>query len=116
MIDHAEHGVDVIIRRSKTDQQAKGERIAIVREADSVYCPVNALEIWLRAAAIADGALFRRISRGDHFQGTALSAQSVALIVKQYAQKAHLDPAQFAGHNLRSGFLTSAARKRASIF
>ncbi len=116
LIDHAESGIEVVVRRSKTDQAGEGQRIAIVREADSAYCPVNALETWLRAAAITEGALFRRISRGDHVRDTALSAQSVALIVKQYAQRVQLDPAQFAGHSLRSGFLTSAARQRASIF
>ena len=45
-----------------------------------------------------------------------LSAESVADIVKAYAERAGLDPAQFSGHSLRAGFLTSSARKRASLF
>ena len=46
------------------------------------------------------------------------SAQNefVAAIVKPHAQRAGLDPKQFAGHSLRSGFLTSAAARGASIF
>jgi site-specific recombinase XerD len=45
-----------------------------------------------------------------------LTAQSVADIVKVHAERAGLDPAAFAGHSLRAGFLTSAAKKGANIF
>lgn len=116
VINDEDRGVAVSIRRSKTDQAGAGQTVAIVREGDSAYCPVAALAAWRAAAGIVDGPLFRRISRGDHVRGTALSAQSVALIVKKYASQVGLDPAQFAGHSLRSGFLTSAARNRASLF
>jgi hypothetical protein len=37
-------------------------------------------------------------------------------LVKAYAGRAGLDAKVFAGHSLRSGFLTSAAGKGASIF
>ena len=37
-------------------------------------------------------------------------------IVKAHAERVGLDPALFAGHSLRAGFLTSAAAKGASIF
>jgi hypothetical protein len=47
---------------------------------------------------------------------TRLSAQSVALVVKALATHIGLDARRYAGHSLRSGFLTSAARNRASIF
>lgn len=45
-----------------------------------------------------------------------LPAQSVADIVKTYAERVELNPALFAGHSMRSGFLTSAAKRGASIF
>jgi hypothetical protein len=38
------------------------------------------------------------------------------LILKGYCTLAGLDPAEFSGHSLRSGFLTSAAEAGASIF
>jgi site-specific recombinase XerD len=44
------------------------------------------------------------------------SRGSVAQILKRYAKRAGLDPAAYAGHSLRSGFLTSAAESGASIF
>jgi len=53
----------------------------------------------------------------DRVQAAALSAQGVALVVKARARDAGLDPALFAGHSLRSGFLTEAARQPgANIF
>ncbi len=67
-------------------------------------------------AGIERGALFRRMFRGDKVGDARLSAQSVALVIKELAYRVGLDPSTFAGHSLRSGFLTSAARNRASIF
>jgi site-specific recombinase XerD len=41
---------------------------------------------------------------------------AVAGVVKDYAGRAGFDAKLFSGHSLRSGFLTSAAAKGASIF
>jgi hypothetical protein len=56
------------------------------------------------------------MQRGDVVGEARLASQSVALVIKAFALKVGLDPARYAGHSLRSGFLTSAARNRASIF
>jgi integrase len=45
-----------------------------------------------------------------------MTDQSVTLIVKAHAARVGLDPSQFSGHSLRAGFLTSAAKRGASIF
>ena len=37
-------------------------------------------------------------------------------MVKEHARRAELDWQRYAGHSLRSGYLTSAAQQRASIF
>ena len=84
--------------------------------AGMIACPVAALKAWLEAAAITDGPVFRPIAKGERIQATRLTDGSVAAIVKAHAQRAGLDPKQFAGHSLRSGFLTSAAARGASIF
>ena len=81
-----------------------------------IACPVTALKAWLEAAAITEGAVFRPIAKGGRIQATRLTDRSVADIVKAHAQRAGLDPRLFAGHSLRSGFLTSAAARGASIF
>jgi integrase len=38
-----------------------------------------------------------------------MSTKAVANVVKDYAKRAGLDPADFGGHSLRAGFVTSAA-------
>jgi site-specific recombinase XerD len=100
-------GVVLALRRSKTNQEGNDERIAIPYGSDCATCPVRALQAWLEL--VADGPLFRRIDRHSHVGGR-LSDHSVALVVKKLANVAGLDAAKVAGHSLRSGFATSAAR------
>jgi site-specific recombinase XerD len=109
-------GLSVLITSSKTDQEGQGQGVAIPRVKDSPYCPVQAVSDWLVAADIKSNAVFRRMQRGDTPGRDRLTSQSVALVLKDLATKVGLDPARYAGHSLRSGFLTSAARNRASIF
>jgi integrase len=111
-----DEGLSVLIASSKTDEEGEGQVVAIVRVPDSPYCPVQAVSDWMVAAAISSGAVFRRLHRGDTVGTSRLTAQSVALVIKELATKVGLDPSRYAGHSLRSGFLTSAARDRASIF
>ena len=112
----SEEGFVVTIAKSKTDQEGHGQTIAIPRVADSPYCPVTAVLDWMAIAAIDQGALFRRVAKGNKLTADRLTDQSVARIIKRLASRAGLIASQYAGHSLRSGFLTSAAERRASIF
>jgi site-specific recombinase XerD len=109
-------GLAVLITSSKTDQEGLSQIVAIPRVTDSPYCPVQAVSDWLVAADIGSDAIFLRMLKGDTVGESRLTDQSVALIVKTLAGKVGLDSSRYAGHSLRSGFLTSAARNRASIF
>jgi site-specific recombinase XerD len=113
-LTEAPDGLRVRIRRSKTDQEGEGAEIAIPRGYR--LRPVEAVQAWMGAAAISEGPLFRPVLKGGRIQPEPLSAFSAARIVKHYAERAGLDPAAYAGHSLRSGFLTSAAESGASIF
>ena len=115
-LEEREEGLKVTIEQSKTDQEGQGQTIAILRQLDSPYCPVQALEDWPTVAEIERGALLRRMYRRDKVAKTQLSPQSVALVVKDCAHRAGLDSKRYTGHSLRSGFLTSPARNRTSIF
>ena len=99
-------GMRVLIRRSKADQDGKGQEVAIPR--GTKLRPVAAVQDWLKAADITSGPLYRRVDRHGKPRDS-LTAQSVARRVKRYADAAGLDPGEFAGHSLRAGFLTSAA-------
>ena len=113
-IEESEEGLRVTIRRGKTDQEGKGAVIAIVRGA--LVCPVAAYKAWIKAANISTGPVFRPIAKGERLPEARLTDHSVAKIVKAHAARIGLDPAVFSGHSLRSGFLTSAAARGASIF
>ena len=113
-IEEATDGLRVTIRRSKCDPEGRGEIIAVPR--GNVVCPVAALKKWLEAAGITTGPVFRPIAKGGHVQDTRLTDRSIANVVKAHAERIGLDPKEFSGHSLRSGFLTSAAARGASIF
>jgi len=116
-------GLRVRVRRSKTDQEGQGAVVPVRRGAaeDGRYCPVRAVQAWLRAAGIAEGPVFRPLWRGGPARAarpraTRLSDGSVAAIVKAYAERVGADPARFAAHSLRAGFLTSAASRGATLW
>jgi integrase len=113
-LESCEAGLRVQICRSKTDQEGVGTTIAIV--AGSVACPAKAVQVWLEAAGITSGPVFRSVAKGNRIGRRRLSDRAVANVVKAGADRVGLDASQFSGHSLRSGFLTSAARRGASIF
>jgi site-specific recombinase XerD len=78
--------------------------------------PVDAVQTWLGAAEICTGPVFRPVFKGQRVQAVPLSAFSAAQIVRHCAKRAGLDPMQFAGHSLRSGFPTGASEAGASVF
>lgn len=113
-IEETPRGLQLTIRRSKTDQEGAGERVPVIRGGE--FCPIKAVNAWREAAGLEDGPLFRRVYRGGRLGAKPLNPYTVALIVKKYVARLGLQPEAFAGHSLRSGFLTSAAMNRASLF
>jgi site-specific recombinase XerD len=114
-IEKTAEGMLVTLRRSKTDQEGLGRRVAIPR--GEIACPVAALRAWLDAAGITEGAIFRRIlnKRTQRVTERRLAARNVAAIVKQGAARLGFDPSTFAGHSLRAGFVTSAVKRGANL-
>ena len=107
-IDHVSHGIVITLRKSKTDQEGLGRKIGIPF-ARGLVCPVLALKAWLEKANITDGPIFRPVDRHGHIIDTRLSGEAVAVIVKERAKAAGLDPSKYSGHSLRAGLATSAA-------
>jgi integrase len=108
-------GALVTIRRSKTDQEGLGRKVGIPR--GEIACPVSALEAWLEAASIGEGAVFRRVfnRRAQRVGVQRLEARNVASVVKAAAAKLGLDPATFGGHSLRSGLVTTAVKRGVNL-
>jgi integrase len=110
-VTHFDSGVELILRRSKTDQERAG-RTVFIPYARGSRCPVEVLKNWLILAGIESGPLFRPINRHDQIVGSkALTPQSVALIVKAAVRMTAGEEAakMVAGHSLRAGYCTEAA-------
>ena len=105
-------GLLITIRRSKTDQEGQGQTVPLPH--GHRLKPVEALQDWLTQAGIAAGPVFRRITSGGRVLADPLQPEAIAAIVKKLALRAGFDPADFAGHSLRSGFVTSAVEDGAS--
>lgn len=72
-----------------------------------------ALAEWLKQSGIVEGALFRRIRKGDRL-AEGLSDSAVREIVKRRAAMAGLGE-EFSAHSLRAGFVTEASSQGASL-
>lgn len=113
LIEHAE-GLRVRVRRSKTDQEGRGIEKAVPHGRH--IRPVALVREWLDAASITDGPVFRPVSRSGRVRDAArLTDRSIGDLVKRYALAAGFDPALFAGHSLRAGYITTAAERGADL-
>lgn len=108
-----EQGIEVFLKRSKTDQFAEGETVAIVSKRMDI---AGALQDYMQEGGITSGALFRPISKSGNLRPQAITGKSIAEVVKRYASLAGFAPDDFAGHSLRSGFVTTALEHGASMF
>lgn len=100
-------GLEVTIRRSKTDQEAVGVVLGLPYGSDPQTCPVRALRRHLDDSGITTGAIFR----GER-DGRRLSGKGAAARIKRLAAKVGHDPERIGGHSVRRGFITSAARAK----
>jgi integrase len=108
-------GLRVNVRRSKGDQRGAGLSKGIPFAGDPLLCPVRALRAWLDATAITEGAIFRAVDQKGRLSEKRLCDRTVARIVQRTAESAGLDPALFAGHSLRAGFIATAAKRGESL-
>jgi integrase len=101
-------GLVVTIRRSKTDQEGIGAEIGVPYVANEGLCAARAVRVWLEAASITAGAVFRTFSKTRALQANRIDGADVARLVKRVTGLAGI-AGDFAGHSLRAGFITSAA-------
>jgi integrase len=101
-------GVVLWIRRSKTDQEGKGQAVGVVYGRRERTCPVRALKAWLQAAAITDGPIFRPV-RGTKVLPRRLTDEVVYTPVKRAGSAAGLDAKRLGAHSLRRRTVPSAA-------
>lgn len=108
---HCTAGIVLTIRKSKTDQEAKGRQVGIARGAHSGTCPVRAIEAWQLASGVRTGNMFRAIDQVGRVSPDGLHPDSIAYIIKRCAARAGYtleDLKKIAGHSLRAGHVSQS--------
>lgn len=106
-----QHGVTILLRKSKTDQAGVGMEKAIPYLKNESMCPVRAIQAWLKQSGITDGPLFRKIDRHGKIWKTRLWDHYAANLIKSGVAKIGLDPKKYSGHSPRAGYVTEAVEK-----
>lgn len=108
-------GLVITLPRSKTDQEGEGV-VKAIPYGDGACCPATALRLWLDAAGITSGPLFRPITKWGRLGDQALHPASVNTILEDCAELVGLDYVpQLSSHSLRRGMATSAYRAGADF-
>lgn len=112
-LEFVDEGLRLTILHSKTDQDGEGQVIAV--PSGKVLKPVARLQAWLAVRGSVPGPLFYQIDPQGRLTDKPMSDRSIARLIQKYAGRTGLDPEMFAGHSLRTGFLTEASRAGATI-
>ena len=96
------------VQRSKTDQTGEGATLYIGDETKQL------IQRYREIACITEGALFRRIRRGDHMTEQRLSVNGARNAIKDAATLAGIE-GFISGHSLRVGSAVSLAKAGASV-
>ncbi|WP_169799247.1 tyrosine-type recombinase/integrase [Nocardioides jensenii] len=108
-------GILINIRRSKTDQDARGQLIGVVRGDNPLTDPIRALDAWLKVRPGGPGALFTRVRWRNHPTADRMGPRAISRTVQQRANEAGFDGVPVSGHSLRAGHATTAAVNGVSI-
>jgi integrase len=108
-------GVLIHIRRSKTDQDARGQLVGVARGDNPLTDPIRALDSWLEVRPPGPGALFTRVFYRNHPTIERIGPRAISRTVQQRASAAGFDGIPVSGHSLRAGHATTAAVNGASI-
>jgi integrase len=115
-VEHMRFGkrTRILLPRSKTDQEGKGKYKFFPLYPGHPLDPTAALKKWLTISGIESGPVFRWVDRHGNIKPRRLTAQSIALIVKEVAEKVGLNPKFISAHSLRSGFVTECKSRDAA--
>ena len=106
-------GLYVWIAAAKNDPRKKGRELYVPRLPANTLCAVSALGSWLEIVG-ATGAVFRTFDLRGRLTANRLDPGDVARILRRRCEAAGV-AGNFAGHSLRRGFITNAAKKKIPI-
>jgi integrase len=109
-------GLLLLVRRSKTDQDAYGQLVGVARGDHGLTDPIRALDAWLQIRSPAvQGALFTRVLQSGRVTPDRIGPRAVSRLVQARAHAAGLGHLPVTGHSLRAGHATTAALNGAPI-
>jgi integrase len=108
-------GIELRIRRSKTDQEGQGRVVAVFQGKRPATCPVRALRLWMRRCCGVTGALWIGFRGPECRPAGRLSAQGVREIVRKRASGVGICCDELGAHSLRAGCVTAAIEGGASL-
>ena len=97
-----------VYRLEHSKSQQAGPTATSTPDKPILGAAADALAAWLAASGLTEGPIFRRLWKTRI--GAGLSPKAVAEVVQRRATKAGL-VGDFAGHSLRSGFVTEGGRQ-----
>ena len=103
-------------RPSAFQNGSGGSRAERIRAAGYDPMPVQAVQNWLRISEIVDGVPFRRIRKDGAILDEGMAPHTINRLIKAAARRAGIQDRAIAGHSLRSGLLTAAALRGASVW
>ena len=106
-------GLYVWIAAAKNDPRKKGRELYVPRLSGTELCAIKALESWIGIVG-ATAAVFRSFNLRGRLTANRLDPGDVARILRRRCIAAGVD-GDFAGHSLRRGFITNAAKKKIPI-
>lgn len=115
-LEAVDDGINVTIRRSKTNQLGRRDVRGVPRLLDRSACPCVAVQAWIAAAKLAGDVPLWPVLHGDAIsRKRRLGGYAVARIVKAALRAIGVDATDYSAHSLRRGSLTNAARNGADL-
>jgi integrase len=107
-IEHKPGGVLLTVRRSKTDQYADGQAVAVVHGQHAATDPIAALDAWLHHRGTEPGRVFTSMRSGS-VTSQPISGEAISIVLRKRARAAGLAAERVTAHSLRAGHATTAA-------
>ena len=102
-------GFDLIIRKSKTDQHAKGSFVSISRNSNSLLCPVSLTLLYFKRFNIKHGFLLPSLKGHLPNYDSPLSYSKALKDLRKSLKSVGIEPSGFGEHSGRGGGITAAA-------
>lgn len=103
----SEQGAEILIKKSKTDQEGRGRIKFIPSDVKPWRVAVILLRKWIARAGITDGFLFRRLYGSSNVvRPEPPSRKSVERMLRKAVRLIGKNPDNYGGHSMRAGLVT----------